>query len=78
MVANQPFLVALGCMELTDRRVYFTWDNIRRDIPLFTDEESKLEIIPSPGAPAIVETVTWEDARPIHRRHHTSDGAAMP
>ena len=70
MIENQPFI--FGCMQLTDRRVYFTWDNVRRrDIPLFTDEESKLEIIPSPGAPAIV--ATWEDARPgwdIDRRRH--------
>jgi hypothetical protein len=72
MAENQPLRFALSCTQLTDRRVYFTWDNMRRrDIPLFTDEESKLEIIPSPGASAIVET--WENARPrwnLDRRHH--------
>jgi hypothetical protein len=63
---------SISCMQLTDRRVYFTWDDIRRrrNIPLFTDEESTMDIS-SPEAPTKVEK--WEDARPgwnLDRRHH--------
>ena len=62
----------ISCMQLTDRRVYFTWDHIRRrrNIPLFTNEDSTIDIS-SPGAPTKV--MKWEDAEPgwdLDRRHH--------
>lgn len=34
----------ISCMQLTDRRVYFTWEDARRrdDVPLFKDEQNAL------------------------------------
>jgi hypothetical protein len=45
----------ISCMQLTDRRVYFTWeDSRRRDLPLFTDQADASALEPSsPGAPLI-------------------------
>jgi len=38
----------ISCMQLTDRRVYFTWEDARhRDVPLFKDEED----VPEPSSP---------------------------
>jgi hypothetical protein len=41
----------VSCLQLTDRRVYFTWDDAkrRRDIPLFKDEKTGLDLL-SPEA----------------------------
>ena len=40
----------ISCMQLTDRRVYFTWEDARRgDIPLFKDEQDA----PRPASPAL-------------------------
>jgi hypothetical protein len=35
-------------MQLTDRRIYFTWEDVRRrpDIPLFEDAENAQELPP--------------------------------
>ena len=46
----------ISCMQLTDRRVYFTWDDAkrRRDITLFKDEKNTLDLL-SPGASSTVE-----------------------
>ena len=34
----------ITCMQLTDRRVYFTWEDARRrdDVPLYTERENAL------------------------------------
>ncbi|KAH9000892.1 hypothetical protein EDB86DRAFT_471879 [Lactarius hatsudake] len=39
----------ISSMELTDRRIYFTWEDARRrqDIPMFEDAESDEELMPS-------------------------------
>ena len=57
----QPFVRAarsreVSCLQLTDRRVYFTWDEAkrRRDITLFKDEKNTLDPL-SPGASSTVE-----------------------
>ncbi|KAH9174792.1 hypothetical protein EDB89DRAFT_472183 [Lactarius sanguifluus] len=41
----------ISCMELTDRRIYFTWEDARRrqDIPMFEDAESDEELIITSG-----------------------------
>ena len=47
VVVVQPYLDSVptsnhefSCMQLTDRRIYFTWEDARRrDVPLFKDEE---------------------------------------
>jgi len=38
----------ISCMQLTDRRIYFTWEDARRrpDIPLFEDAENAQELPP--------------------------------
>jgi len=38
-----------GCMQITDRRIYFTWEDSRgrQDIPLFEDAENARELPPS-------------------------------
>ncbi|KAI0287198.1 hypothetical protein BC826DRAFT_1119604 [Russula brevipes] len=45
----------ISCMQLTDRRVYFTWeDSRRRDLPLFRDEANASALEPSsPGVPMV-------------------------
>jgi len=44
-----------SCMQLTDRRIYFSWEDARRrDIPLFKDGENKPEPS-SPGTPSTAE-----------------------
>jgi len=42
-----------SCMQLTDRRIYFTWEDARRrDVPLFKDEE---DTRPEPSSPGTAE-----------------------
>jgi hypothetical protein len=43
-------------MQLTDRRIYFMWEDVRRrgDIPLFEDAENAQEL-PPPIAPTDLE-----------------------
>ncbi|KAH9038737.1 hypothetical protein EDB85DRAFT_2141626 [Lactarius pseudohatsudake] len=45
---------AISCVQLTDRHIYFTWDDARRrqDIPLFEDTENARELLP-PIAPTL-------------------------
>ena len=47
----------ISCIQLTDRRVYFTWDDAKRrlDIPLFKDEKTGLDLL-SPNASASAST----------------------
>ncbi|KAI9510203.1 hypothetical protein F5148DRAFT_623674 [Russula earlei] len=48
------------CMQLTDRRVYFTWgESSRRDIPLFKDDEGA----PAPSSPGNEPWVDFEFSR---------------
>ena len=37
----------ISCIQVTDRRVYFTWDDAKRrlDIPLFKDEKAGLDLL---------------------------------
>jgi len=43
-------------MELTDRRIYFTWEDARRrDVPLFKDEEDTRPEPSSSGAMSTTE-----------------------
>ncbi|KAH9000897.1 hypothetical protein EDB86DRAFT_3133123 [Lactarius hatsudake] len=44
----------ISCMQLTDRHIYFTWEDARRrqDIPLFEDAENAQEL-PSPITPTL-------------------------
>ena len=51
----------MSCMQLTDRRIYFTWGNARRrqDLPMFKDEENERELprrrsIPQVGLQAML------------------------
>lgn len=45
----------ISCMQLTDRRIYFSWEDVRRrDFPLFEDGENKPEPS-SAGSPATAE-----------------------
>jgi hypothetical protein len=43
-------------MQLTDRRIYFTWEDARRrdDVPLFKDDQNAL-VPSSPVAPSFAE-----------------------
>ena len=55
----------ISCMQLTDRRIYFSWEDARRrDIPLFEDGENRPEPS-SPGTPSIAkpspEAWPWVD-----------------
>jgi hypothetical protein len=60
----------LSCMQLTDRRVYFTWDNTRRrNVPLFKDEESTLDLS-SHGAPGTVEKLDETQLTLFGMHHH--------
>jgi hypothetical protein len=48
----------ISCIQVTDRRVYFTWDDARRrlDIPLFKDEKPGLDLLsPKDSASSTVE-----------------------
>jgi len=47
----------ISCMQLTDRRVYFTWDDITRrlDIPLFKDEKIELDLLSPNRSSSTVE-----------------------
>jgi len=62
VVLVQPYLDSaprphhpISCMQLTDRRVYFTWEDARRrDVPLFKDEEDVPESS-SPRTPSVAE-----------------------
>jgi len=48
-------LRSISSMQLTDRRIYFSWEDARRqDIPLFKDGENKPEPS-SPGSPTTAE-----------------------
>ena len=43
-------------MQLTDRRIYFTWEDARRrDVPLFKDEEATRPESSSIGAVSAAE-----------------------
>jgi hypothetical protein len=43
-----PTVREITCMQLTDRRVYFTWEDARRrDLALFEDEENARELSPT-------------------------------
>ena len=64
----------ISCMQLTDRRVYFTWDDIgrRRDIPLFKDEKTGLDLLSPKEASSTVEQSDEQQDRegPEFGRHH--------
>lgn len=48
----------ISCIQLTDRRVYFTWEDAGRrlDIPLFKDENAGLDLLsPREEASSTVE-----------------------
>ncbi|KAI0305278.1 hypothetical protein B0F90DRAFT_1181970 [Multifurca ochricompacta] len=46
----------ISCMQLTDRRIYFTWENARRrDVPLFQDGEDDDEQLSPSVTPPIVD-----------------------
>jgi hypothetical protein len=45
-----------SCMQLTDQRIYFTWEDARRrDVPLFKDEEDTRPEPSSTGAVSATE-----------------------
>jgi len=58
VVLVRPYFSSdVSCMQLTDRRIYFTWESARRreDVPLYEDRESALE--PSfPGIQSMTES----------------------
>jgi hypothetical protein len=45
----------ISCMQLTDRRIYFTWGDYKRrqDIPLFEDAENAQELPSPPTTPVL-------------------------
>ncbi|KAH9026255.1 hypothetical protein EDB83DRAFT_2678809 [Lactarius deliciosus] len=51
----------ISCMQLTDRRIYFTWEDARRrqDIPLFEDAENAQELQPSMTPNLDIELQVW-------------------
>ncbi|KAH9017137.1 hypothetical protein EDB83DRAFT_2679885 [Lactarius deliciosus] len=51
----------ISCMQLTDRRIYFTWEDARRrqDIPLFEDAENAQELQPSMTPNLDLELQVW-------------------
>lgn len=66
----------ISCIQLTDRRVYFTWDDARRrlDIPLFKDEKAGLDLLSPKEASSTVEQL--DEPRDqvdleFGRHHHT-------
>jgi len=56
----------ISCLQLTDRRIYFMWEDVRRrgDIPLFEDAENAQEL-PPPTAPTDELQRLWVD--PVDR-----------
>jgi hypothetical protein len=62
----------ISCMQLTDRRVYFTWDDITRrlDIPLFKDEKIELDLLSPNRSSSTVEQLD-EQRDQFGRHHHT-------
>jgi hypothetical protein len=46
----------ITCMQLTDRRIYFTWEDARRrdDVPLYTERENAL-------GPLLSETISMDE-----------------
>lgn len=64
----------ISCMQLTDRRVYFTWVDVRRrlDIPLFKDEKTGLDLLSPNEASSTVEQLDELRDRvdPEFGRHH--------
>jgi hypothetical protein len=44
-----------GCIQVTERRIYFMWADARRreDIPLFEDAENAQELPPPPITPIL-------------------------
>jgi len=54
----------ISCIQLTDRRVYFTWDDARRrlDVPLFKDEKIGLDLL-SPKASSTAEQQLDDEPR---------------
>jgi hypothetical protein len=64
----QPYNTAerardVSCMQLTDRRVYFTWKNARHwGVEVFRDEESFLELSP-PTTPPADEAMPYDRGR---------------
>ena len=67
----------ISCIQLTDRRVYFTWDDAKRrpDIPLFKDERTGLDLLsPTASASSTVEQLDELQDRvdlEFGRHHHT-------
>jgi hypothetical protein len=61
------------CLQPTDRRVYFTWDDIKRrqDITLFEDEKNTLDLF-SPGASSTGEQLDdpWDRLELEFGRHY--------
>ena len=53
---------AITCMQLTDRRVYFTWEDARRrnDVPLYKERENALGVTLSMDEPSH-EAWPWLD-----------------
>ena len=65
----------ISCMQLSDRRIYFTWGDARRrlDIPLFRDNKTGLDLL-SPKASSTVEQLDELRYRvdlEFGRHHHT-------
>jgi len=64
----------VSCVQLTDRRVYFTWVNARRrlDIPLFKDEKTGLDLLSPNEASSTVEPLDQlrDQVDPEFGRHH--------
>lgn len=72
-VAHSP---DISCMQLTDRRVYFTWDDTTRrlDLPLFKDEKPGLDLLSPESSSSTVEQLGEIQDRvglEIGRHHHT-------
>jgi hypothetical protein len=66
----------ISCMQLTDRRVYFTWDDAGRrlDIPLFKDEKTGLDLLSHKEASSTVGQLDEPRDRvdlDFGRHHHT-------
>ena len=65
----------ISCMQLTDRRIYFTWDNVRRrrDISLFKDDKNILNFLsPELEASSMVEQSDESQGREYleHGKYH--------
>lgn len=73
VIARSP---DISCMQLTDRRVYFTWDDTARrlDLPLFKDEKPGLDLLSPKASSSTVEQLGGLQDRvglEIGRHHHT-------